>query len=69
MSLRDKLLALLILAIGLLVSYYILWPVVGFILKWVFLLAFTVVWLIGLAYLVINQWVKWDLAKHKRNAS
>lgn len=60
MSLRDKLLGVLVLLIGLALTYYVIWPVVAFVLKWSFLVVFTIAWIVALAGVGIHYWLKWS---------
>lgn len=63
MCLRDKLLAVLVLVLGLVITYYVIWPVVAFVLKWSFLVMFTILWIVALIGVGVHYWLKWSTRK------
>lgn len=65
MRLRDKLLWALVLIVGLVLTYYVVWPIVSFILTWSFYVAFTVFWILALMAVVIHYWMKYATGKSR----
>jgi|GEM_PF-5535526 len=66
MRLRDKIYVALAIVLGLLVTYYVVWPIVAFGLKWLFFIILTLVWMVPLGMWAYVQFYLYKSRREQR---